>query len=183
MRLVTIQNKKVLDILKNGKIYTADFDHIFKLEKNEPVKFMSYQVLMECYGYKHPPIFCCILDRKSTFNETKVSKNRVIIELEVLDTLVNVHNINVWNNMQYCIDRGIWTEETYERYKPYLLNGNLRDIGAIVQSTIPYINPKWIVGAYELPRNFIKKFNPYYILQNISYNKSIPLYEPFRGDL
>ena len=155
MRLITIQNKKVLNTLLDNKLYTADFDHIFNdIEKDETNKFKAYQTLMNHYKYKVPPIFCCVLNRFSAFKETRNSKNSVILGLEVPDKLVKLHDINVWTNLQYCISKGFWKDSIYERYKPYL-DGQFINGTTTVQAVIPYITPEFLLCAYKLPKNFL----------------------------
>ena len=179
MRLITIQNKKVLETLLDNKLFTADFDYIFnKVNIDETNKFMAYQILMRRYGYKFPPIFCCVLDRWSSLKGTKISKNSVILELEIFDSIVNLHNFDVWVNLQHCIENGYWNDTVHERYNPYLDGLGAGNRSNTIQAVIPYIKPSSLINAYEITDEFIKNYDSYIgnLLINTSYNK-IPIYK------
>ena len=78
MRLITIQNKYVLDTLKNNKIYYADFDKIsfsnYKKQWKELAKYLGFN---EC------PIFCSPIDNDEASTASNV--NGVKITLDVPD--------------------------------------------------------------------------------------------------
>ena len=165
MKLVTIQHKKVLlDILLAGKIYKNDFKYMLshsfideKREKEERDKILAYQVLMQYYDYKFPPIFCCLVDKHVNFKNTKKSRSNILLELDVPDEYVKLHLIFRWEIIQNKISLEKWDEAEYIHQKPFFHDENL-DCGLTVQAVIPYIRPEWLIGAYTIPKNFDKFF-------------------------
>ena len=151
MKLVTIQDKKVLDILLKGKTYISDFLYSFDdIEEDDSTYIKAYQVLMQHYKYVYAPIFCCVLDRYSDFSGTKISKKQVLLELDVPDGFVKMFIQKVWVNIIDLIKHNLWDGAKFGAAISYLdgLNANINDF--TVQAVIPFIKPEWLVAHYYI---------------------------------
>ena len=178
MHLVTIQNKKVLNILKSGKIYKADFAYICDdIEKDYSYKISTYQVLMKHYMYITPPIFCAVLNRFAIFDGTKYNKDSIILKIDVPDDLIKMHLNITWKIILRSFEEDTWTSAIYNGIEAYLdgRNADLKDM--CVQAVIPYIKPEWLIEAYKVPKNFMDLFSSKSpvkeVLKNEHFNKDI----------
>ena len=162
MKLATIQHKKILKPLIKNRIHIADFNHIFDdIEKDYSSLNAAYQFMMNHYGYKDPPIFCCVVGKISDFRNTKNYKNIILFELDVPDEFVKLQSFYDWNNIVWYIENmtRYTRHEPFDEYHRNVLNGlNLDEYGAVFQATIPYINPNWIKHIYNVDKKFMDLF-------------------------
>lgn len=157
MTLITIQNKKVLDRLKSGKIYTSDFDHICdNVDEDDSYKFKSYRALMNHYDYYYPPIFCAVLDKVTSFNGTRDSRSNVILKLSVPDVAVKLHRYTTWHIM--TLKTALKNYDSIILEECESLDTEKIDKGEPIQAVIPYIKPEWLLEAYKVPKDFIANF-------------------------
>ena len=178
MKLVTIQHKKVLDILMNNKIYTSELDYIFnKVEIDESSVMNAYQFLMQQYGFKKAPIFCNKIGIKSTFNGTK-SSSKIILELNVPDNLIKIHSYNLWMHLLYAYCAYKVSNEFIDRMHDLFADDFVAKIpiATTFQAVIPYIHPDWLVSAYKMPNDFISKFSSSDILLADKYKNAKLIY-------
>ena len=177
MKLVTIQHKKVLELLLKGITYENDFKYITsssfdditdKQEKEEQDKIHSYQVLMRHYNYASPPIFCCIPEKRVSFEGTKISRYSILLELEVPDDFINFHLHFRWKNICNYISTGRYTAEKDEEAKQALEYRDV-DCGLAMQAVIPFIYPEWLIGVYKIPKDFDKFFKYGNTLHRLDY--------------
>ena len=165
MKLITIQNRKALNLLKNDKPFISDFNQILKKdtysskldsEKYEITKIKSYQILMRHYGYINSPIFCCVVNRIANFHTVNLNKNNVIIELEVPDEYVRLMLSDKWIYLFFEVYQELWTDSLYKIYEDYLDGKGADDTNSAINAIIPYIKPEWVLGIWNIPKDFIK---------------------------
>ena len=175
MYLVTIQSKKVLNTLLDGKLYRADFPYIFKsFNEDETNKALAYQILMRYYYLKSAPIFCCALDRLSCFNGTN-PHNKVLIELNVPDNEVrSLHAYAAW--LYILKNSNSWNVDENEKYKPYFYSCEPPHLDLITQAILAYICPNWLTAAYKIDKHFIDNFEDANKLNVNDYNHYDSLY-------
>ena len=167
MKLVTIQNKKVLYKLINGHTYLNDFEYIIKEDKNanyitpqefaEMSRIKAYQVLMRHYGFTTPPIFCCVPNRVVNFTGT-TPKNNILLELEVPNDMIHVHLFDTWKHIYHSVYTKWWCDTLYEESKDYLDGKDTIYNLHSIQAVIPYILPEWLLSAYKVYDGFIDKY-------------------------
>lgn len=151
MKLVTIQNRSVLNTLLNNKSHFSDFNYVFdKTEVDESDQMKAYQVLMKAYNLKTAPIFCGVLGCGVNFYETKKSKNRVLLKLDVPNEFIHLHTMTLWLNIQYLIIHDMWTPEKEKKYIDLLSSNMMIGNGyrGSIQAIIPVIFPEWLVNYY-----------------------------------
>ena len=186
MRLVTIQNKKILELLLKGITYKNDFEYVLgeiddcynfitQREYSEITRAKAYQILMRHYRYTTPPIFCCIVQRIVNFTGTTKSNRNILLELEVPDEFINLHKFDTWQYIFHLVYRNDWNDALYETLKEYL---DGKDTGkeylGSIQAVIPFIKPDWLKGAYKITNRFIDLYEEEYLYEN-NYNWK-PLY-------
>lgn len=152
----TIQNKKVLETLKNNKIHYA-----------KPVNFSSlsipYDKMMKHYHWNHTPIFGCAVNRYCDFYGA-ILEDSVILTLDVPDDLVKLQVYYDWTDIIYYIEN---PKEWKDKYSTYNFNNFIKntldgyrtnDPDAIIQVTMPYIKPEWLVKYEPITNTFAKKY-------------------------
>lgn len=139
MRLTTIQNKHVLDILKNNEIYYADFDKIsfsnYKKQWKELAKYLGFN---EC------PIFCSPIDDDTATTASFIKG--VKITLNVPDEECHVMDYYGFSDWLYYS-----SGQEYDDYFDWGADKALKNIDKyldktadIVQVIINRIDPKWV---------------------------------------
>lgn len=81
VKLKTLQDKRVLDKLKNGEDYIASYSNIFNKNYID-----LYKRLSSICGFKNCPIFCVPANNMSAIDSTfthKDQKDKVMISLNV----------------------------------------------------------------------------------------------------
>ena len=178
MKLVTIQSRKVLKLLKMGITYKSDFEiilgnhldsyhnYITEVENIEIAKIKSYQVLMRYYGFNDPPIFCCVVDKIVNFMGTKRTAGDALLELEVPDEFVHLHKYDSWRDIYDDVYYNEWDEIKYEFLKDHFDNIIEEDYLGSIQAVIPYIKSEWLIGVYYCPKKFITTYEEEYLCED-----------------
>ena len=154
IKIITIQHKSVLDILKNNKTYYASFEHIDNTENLiEP-----YKLMMEQYHYTHCPIFGAVLDRYCEFLGANVTNNPVILELCVPEDRVKLTSYYDWSDVIFFLKypKEFKGKDDILTYATDVIAGyNTYREDIAIQATIPYIKPEWLVNSYTLNKKFL----------------------------
>lgn len=159
MKLITVQNKSVLDLLRSDKIYIADIRTKADSNLMEP-----YLKMMDHYKYLSCPIFACVIGRRAEFDGAKFQNDPIILELDVPDEIVKLQSYYDWTDVIYFTE---WPDEwdeggpliTFEQFTKDVFNGFNTNNDVPIQATLPFIKPEWFVNAYEIPPRFIKLHN------------------------
>lgn len=156
MLIKTIQNKRVLDTLKNGQTYYA------KPTQHDSLK-PSYDRMMKHYNWKNNPIFGCVVDRYSDFYGAELDDS-VILTIDVPDDIVKLQVYYDWTDLIYYMkNSNIWKKEGH----PYDLNTFIKNTldghrteepDAIIQATMPYIKPESLIESEPITKEFINKY-------------------------
>ena len=93
-----MQNISVLDLLKQGKIYRADYNKIFDKDYLRQYKFLAHQA-----GFEDCPIFCATQKSKSIISSSGLHKSKSNVLL----------TLNVPDDETYCTEYYTWTDYLY----------------------------------------------------------------------
>ena len=93
-----MQNISVLDLLKQGKIYRADYNKIFDKDYLRQYKFLAHQA-----GFEDCPIFCATEKSKSIISSSGLHKSKSNVLL----------TLNVPDDETYCTEYYTWTDYLY----------------------------------------------------------------------
>ncbi len=153
MKLITIQHKNVLDQLLSGNKYVAT-------RKVENFLQSAYNTLKKEYNYENNPVFACPIDRYCEFMGAS-TEDTYLIELDVPDEFIKLQNYYEWSDLIYFSESPEdWDSDIadLENFIKDTLNGNrTEDKDEIIQATIPYIEPSWVISYHELTKKFINK--------------------------
>lgn len=152
MIVKTIQNRKVLETLLSNKIHFSKRDKIDNL--TEPYKKMS-----EYYNWGSNPIFCCEVGRYSNFYGANY-EDAVLLTLDVPDDIVKRQIYYDWSDVVYYTEfPNEWEYGTFDKFVAEVLNGvGTDDQHAIIQVTIPFIWPEFLVKYEDITAEFIDKY-------------------------
>ena len=171
MKLLTIQSRKVLNTLRKGDTYKADFYYMNHLK---PHLVEARQLLMRYLNYESVPIFCAIYDRYITFKNTYVTRSSVILELDVPDEFVTIQSLYDWIDLHVVLCYA--NVDMPEQVKLYRIAETL-DPGYgstyVAQAVLPYIKPEWLVNAYKCNKEFIEYFNSTAVLNEDVINNKL----------
>ena len=141
MKLITIQSKKVLDILKSGKTYYANFDKIqysnYKKQWKELAKYL---------GFKECPIFCSPIDDDTAITSSFIEIEGSKITLNVPDNechIMDYYGFSDWlyySSGQEYDDFFDWNEDKALKNIDAYLDKNAN----IVQVILNRIEPEWV---------------------------------------
>ena len=155
MKILTIQNKDVLNTLKQNKIYYAN-----RISLSENLKEV-YTMMMNHYNYVNSPIFGCIIGRYAEFYGANI-ENGIILELDIPDQYVKKQVYYDWTDLIYFME---FPEEftscslELDDFMLDVLNGkNTEDLDKPIQVTFPHIDPKWLINSYEITNDFTSKY-------------------------
>lgn len=161
MRVITIQSKEVIMILKKyGK---------FTVPNNVPISenlIKPYKFMMKHYGYKNRPIFMCPVGHQVNFGGAK-TEGAYIIELDIPDRFCKIQDYYGWSDFIYFTELPGEYEpfkgcKTVEQFGKYILdmykNGFDTRNGLVYQVTTQFLLSKWIVGIKEINDNFIDNY-------------------------
>ena len=183
MQLLTIQDKKVLNILLKNKIYTSDFYHSFDDPSLDDFCLMNaYQLVMQHYGYTAPPIFCCVVGRLANFKGIKSIDHPVLLELYVPDEVVKLHSFTNWIDIIYQLSEEYVgpVDSSFDNYVEDVLDGaDVSNVNTQIQATIPHIKIDWLSDAYDVTTDFIFKFPGFDTLNNPRSYGLKPIYTQF----
>lgn len=157
MKVITIQNKAVLDILNKDGIYKATYDRV----SDNLVK--PYKALAKEYKYNYCPIFVGVVGKYCEFYGAKL-ENSVAIELDIPDDEIKLQDYYNWVDVIYFMEDNDYIKDEFkkvfdiskvpniETYTKMVLNDLIEDHRA-VQGTIPYIKHEWISDIlYDLTK-------------------------------
>jgi len=146
MRLKTLQDKSVLNILKQGNIYYADYSKIRYKDYIEQWKQLS-----RLCGFNHCPIFCTPIDNDEAIGASGLSSaDGVYIELNVPDEYCRVMDYYDFSSYLYYSsgqeydDYFNWgKEEALNNIESYI---KLGDYSGTPQVCIEMIKPEWVIN-------------------------------------
>lgn len=175
MKLLTVQSRKVLNILLKNKTYEADFYYMNHLK---PYTIEAYQLLMKNCNYNAVPIFCMVYDKISSLYGTHVTNGSVILELDVPDEVVHIQSFFGWIELQMLLVSNIEKYSTEERKNAKICPRYIDDFSHAIQATIPYILPEWLIAGYKYNNDFASHFNECLLLdENFAHQRLIKLKE------
>lgn len=137
-----MQNISVLDLLKQGKIYRADYNKIFDKDYLRQYKFLAHQA-----GFEDCPIFCATEKSKSIISSSGLhkSKSNILLTLNVPDDETYCTEYYTWTDYLYFSTED--TNHSYVRELEDELKQNLiPEHCADPQIIIDRIEPSWVEG-------------------------------------
>ena len=159
MDCLTIQNKKVLEILNSDGIYKANIDYA-----KEPLK-EAYKNMMIHYGYESCPIFLAPIGYPGQMYGAK-TESVVLLKINVPNNMLKIQKYYTWSDYIYFLElknAGLMDEfqntfakgYTFEQFEKdvFSFSGPL-DIHEIYQITIPILKKEWLVDSYPLSKEF-----------------------------
>lgn len=154
MKLVTIQNKIVLKILQDWKPYFA------RPTKRDNL-IEPYKLMMKHYGWQDTPIFGCVEGRRAEFYGATFGEDSVALILEVPDDEVKLQCYYWWTDLIFFTNHPDELGEqtlTLSAHNTMALKGiYTNEPNVVIQATIPYILPKWLVDYKE--SKYFEKYN------------------------
>lgn len=153
MLIKSIQNKQVLQTLLNNKIHYSD-RNIYNLPDNLQ---KPYDRMSKHYGWDHWPIFGCEVGRYCEFYGA-IYENSVLLTLTVPDIIAKRQIYYDWTDLIYFMERpNAWESGSFSEFIKNTLDGKNTDKKtAIIQVTLPYIKPEWLVKYENISEQFIK---------------------------
>ena len=153
MKLITVQSKKVLNTLLDGKVFIAG--------KNQGYLADSYAVMQEYYDYDFTPIFCGKVGSLCEFYGITTT-DAYILQLDVPDKFCNFQSYYDWCDVIYYMeDPEEWhhPDVTLDEYIDQVLAGDYIDPRSPIQVTIPYILPEWLDDYISYTGKFDRMHN------------------------
>lgn len=140
IHVVTVQGIDVIDTLKAGKTYIADYNNIrFAEYKNQ------YKKLSELLGFKNCPIFCAPVGNQSSIEASNVdaNKNTNKLYLRVPESELRYTEYYDWSDYLYYTHN---PEEAEDGLIEYLENHMLSSSTNLdtPQIVLDRIEPEWI---------------------------------------
>ena len=137
-----MQNISVLDLLKQGKIYRADYNKIFDKDYLRQYKFLAHQA-----GFEDCPIFCATEKSKSIISSSGLhkSKSNVLLTLNVPDDETYCTEYYTWTDYLYFSTEDTnhsYVKELEDELKQNLIPEHCSD----PQIIIDRIEPTWVDG-------------------------------------
>lgn len=151
MQLITIQNEKVVDVLKHENVYHADMTRV------PANRVAPYQKMCEYYGWGFCPIFACEVGKPAHFDGDW--RNGVAVELNVPDEIARRQYYYDWCDVIYYTEFPAEFADSFDTAKipnlevyiqrvfDFVDQGSYSD----VQATIPIIKREWITRVSHKP--------------------------------
>lgn len=152
MKLMTLQSKSVANILKNNKVYYANYSEI-----NFPDYIKQWKKLAEYCGFSHCPIFCAIEGDYEIISNSNLKKSddNILIHLDVPDRYCKVmeyYDFSTWlyysegqeydSYYKWGKKKALENPDKYFKlYKPNKVNSL-----DVPQICIQEIRPEWVIG-------------------------------------
>lgn len=156
MRFVTIQHKSVFEkLMKNGE-YSIE-----NLRKNSSKKNLiaPYKFMAETLGYKHRPIFGCIVGTKYNFYGANTDGNVYIAEFNIPDKFVNVHAYYSWTDFIYFTEFPKELRDSYPSFKSpaelgraTLLNKLGVSENSEIEAVVEKLYSQWLIKVLPLTK-------------------------------
>lgn len=147
MKIVTIQNKAVLNILLSGNTYIADMSRVPK-NLIEPYKHMQ-----RLYGWNTCPVFAAPVGYRVEFYGCR-SDNGVLLCLDVPDEFIKLQRYYSWSDFIFYLenpDEDVPDASVID----YNLKEPVKD--AALQATLPFIRPEWVFCyLMNVPERFLE---------------------------
>lgn len=137
-----MQNISVLDLLKQGKIYRADYNRIFDKDYLKQYKFLAHQA-----GFEDCPIFCATEKSKNIISSSGLykSKSNVMLTLNVPDDETYCTEYYTWTDYLYFSTEDTnydYVKELENELKQNLIPEHCHDPQVIIDR----IEPTWVEG-------------------------------------
>lgn len=155
MKLITIQHPLILDPIKTNDVHHAD------IKRTGSNLIRPYRFMMKEYGYKHCPIFACIVGKKSNFYGANTDAG-IAIELNVPDEHVRIQRYYDWTDLIYMMEFPDTFQEEFptlakrypypvdqaiEKYGHDILFPHRLDFASVeYQATLEQIKAEWITA-------------------------------------
>lgn len=158
-RIITVQQKWILDKILSDGIYYADTEKYIAEKKSNLLK--PYKYLMHEYGYEHFPIFGCHIGYYCEFYGANCDKDSVLIQLSVPADKIKIQNYYDWTDLIFYMERPEeWiNQDTYplEQFFQDVLHQNDSECSARVhQITMDRIEKAWITDTFPVTKKFSK---------------------------
>lgn len=172
MRLITLQHFKVRDTLLNKQRYTADFSRV-------PENLVApYKNMQKYFGWDACPIFTVPVSTTNYDWPTRVSNEKVLLELEVPDNIAKLQYYYDWCDVIFFTefpedfkDHFILKEiPSLEKFAELVYNNADLNSYNVHQAVIPYIEPEWLIGYLEDIQPYLER------LHTVNYIPSIMSY-------
>lgn len=137
-----MQHISVLDLLKQGEIYRADYNKIFDKDYLRQYKFLAHQA-----GFEDCPIFCATEKSKNIISSSGLhkSKSNILLTLNVPDDETYCTEYYTWTDYLYFSTEKTnleYVKELEDELKQNLIPENCSD----PQIIIDRIEPSWVEG-------------------------------------
>lgn len=140
--LYTLQDRSVLDKLKNNEVYVADYRNIFATNY-----ISQYKRLANLYNFENCPIFCATNESKGIIDSSNLNKNnKVLLKLSVPRNMIKKHNYYDWTDYLYFDSLDAWDESDISKDElEKLIQNQTADDADSTQVVIDRIEPEWLV--------------------------------------
>lgn len=134
----TLQDKSVLDLLKSGKTYKADYKNALSPK--------HYKDLADWYNLSSCPIFASTLKSKQIIDSSNLGSGKVLLKLNVPTNEIKRNQYYDWSDYLY-FEPDSWDEADISKDK--LVKG-LKDQTIYDKSTeqiiLDRIEPNWLIN-------------------------------------
>jgi hypothetical protein len=157
-RLITIQNKKVLEILKKNKEYRLTFLDSKYIAKNrlEAYKNMSFH-----YNWTSFPIFLSEVGRYSEMYGAN-TKDAILLELEIPEEYIKRQKYYFWSDYIYFLEFKDEFKDVYnipfKTFEQKILFNKTFKKKDIIQVSTDILKEEWLVKTHELTEDFCNKY-------------------------
>ena len=161
MRVITIQSKEAIILLKKYGKYTVPHNAPIPSNLIKPYKFM-----MKHYGYQNRPIFMCPVGYNCNFGGAN-TENSYIVELEIPDKYCKIQDYYCWSDFIYFTELPNEFEEfngikTVEQFGKYVLDMNKYGFNsgreACYQVTTQFLRKNWVRKIIKMNETFNKLY-------------------------
>lgn len=160
MKLITIQNIAIMEVLEHTGKYVADFNRVHSN------LVAPYHRMSDFYGWNTCPVFCGIIDEYAEFYGASF-ENSIAFQLEVPDELVKIQNYYDWTDLVFFMEipnefHNSYSPEFYptiDSFAEAVLNNKSAGPNRALQATIPYIKAEWITSILADTTNLMKTHN------------------------
>ena len=161
MKVITIQSKEALMILKECGEYTVP--------NNAPISenlIKPYRFMMNHYGYSSRPIFLCPIGYYVNFGGANI-EDSYIAELEIPDKYCKIQDYYCWSDFIYFTELPNEFKEfngikTVEQFGKYVLDMNKYGFNSgretCYQVTTQFIHKNWVKQIVKMNETFNKLY-------------------------
>lgn len=161
VEIITIQGKDVLDKILSEGIYYADTETYIASSETKSNLLKPYQYLSHEYGYKHFPIFGCVVGHYCEFWGANTVKNSVLLHLSVPRDEVKVQDYYDWVDLIFFMENPQeWNKKDgpiEQFFRNVLYTEDLQQPSRRPrQITIECIKKEWVLDTCTINQKFIK---------------------------